>query len=123
MIGSRKAKNFSNIGEIIKSCDIGLSTVMLKKEIINNDIKFPNLKTKEDFVLWLKILKKEIQISAIDQDLLLWRRTKNSLSSSFLQKLLDGFKVYNYYMGYNFFISVYYLMCLSLNYIIKRIND
>ena len=123
LIGSRKAKNFSNIGEIIKSCDIGLSTVMLKKEIINNDIKFPNLKTKEDFVLWLKILKKEIQISAIDQDLLLWRRTKNSLSSSFLQKLLDGFKVYNYYMGYNFFISVYYLMCLSLNYIIKRIND
>ena len=123
LIGSRKAKSFSNIQEIIKSCDIGLSSVMLKKEIIDNDIQFPSLKTKEDFVLWLKILKKGIRISAIDQNLLLWRKTENSLSSSIFQKLLDGYRVYNKYMGYNFFISIYYLICLSFNYIIKRSND
>jgi teichuronic acid biosynthesis glycosyltransferase TuaG len=123
LIGSRKAKNFFNFREIIKSCDIGLSSVMLKKEILNSDIQFPNLKTKEDFVLWLKILKKGIKISAIDQNLLLWRKTKNSLSGSTLRKLIDGFKVYNNYMGFNFFVSTYYLICLSLNYLIKRIND
>jgi teichuronic acid biosynthesis glycosyltransferase TuaG len=123
LIGTRMAKNFSNINEIIKSCNIGLSSVMIKKEIIDGDICFPNLKTKEDFVLWLKILKKEIKILAIDQNLLSWRRTKNSLSSSIIQKLLDGFRVYNKYMDYNFVISVYYLICLSVNYIIKRAND
>ena len=114
LIGTRMAKNFSNINEIIKSCNIGLSSVMIKKEIIDGDICFPNLKTKEDFVLWLKILKKEIKILAIDQNLLSWRRTKNSLSSSIIQKLLDGFRVYNKYMDYNFVISVYYLICLSV---------
>jgi teichuronic acid biosynthesis glycosyltransferase TuaG len=123
LIGTRVAKNFSNIQEIIKSCDIGLSSVMLKKEIINDDIQFPNLKTKEDFVLWLKILKLGKEISAIDQNLLSWRRTENSLSSSIFQKLLDGFRVYNKFMGYNFFTSIYYLLCLSINYVIKRFND
>jgi teichuronic acid biosynthesis glycosyltransferase TuaG len=123
VIGIRKAKNFFNIEEIIKSCDIGLSSVMLKKEIINSEIQFPNLRTKEDFVLWLKILSKKIPISAVDQNLLLWRKTENSLSSSVFQKLLDGFRVYNKFMNFNFFISIYYLICLSSNYILKRIND
>jgi len=123
VIGIRKAKNFFNIEEIIKSCDIGLSSVMLKKEIMDSEIQFPNLRTKEDFVLWLKILSKEIHISAVDQNLLLWRKTENSLSSSVFQKLLDGFRVYNKFMNFNFFISIYYLICLSSNYILKRIND
>ena len=113
VIGIRKAKNFFNIKEIIKSCDIGLSSVMLKKEIIDSEIQFPNLRTKEDFVLWLKILSKEIQISALDQNLLLWRKTENSLSSSVFQKLLDGFRVYNQFMNFNFFISIYYLICFQ----------
>jgi hypothetical protein len=26
-------------------------------------------------------------------------------------------------MGYNFFTSIYYLLCLSINYVIKRFND
>ena len=45
--------------DLIKSCDIGLSTVIIKKETIDYQTTFPNLKTKEDFVLWLKILKKK----------------------------------------------------------------
>ena len=56
LVGNRKARDFDNFKDIIKSCDIGLSSVMLKKEIISDDIKFSNLKTKEDFILWLKIL-------------------------------------------------------------------
>ncbi len=51
----RKAKVL-NYDSLLKSCDIGLSTVMLNKKLIKrNKILFPNLKTKEDFVFWLKI--------------------------------------------------------------------
>ena len=46
-------KNFLRLNDLIKSCDIGLSTVMIKKTHLKTN-KFPNLKTKEDFVLWLK---------------------------------------------------------------------
>ena len=62
-----KAKTFENYKQLLFSCDIGLSTVMLKKKIITKTCKFPNLKTKEDFVLWLLILKKNIKIGSLEK--------------------------------------------------------
>ena len=118
IISKRNAKNFLRLNDLIKSCDIGLSTVMIKKTHLKNN-KFPNLKTKEDFVLWLKLLSKNVRIYGIDKNLAQWNKTKNSLSSSLIQKLLDGFKVYNYYMKFNFLKSFYYLFLLSLNYLKK----
>ena len=42
IIGSRNAKDMS-YKLLLKSCDIGLSTVILKKEIITSKIKFANI--------------------------------------------------------------------------------
>ena len=57
-ISKRHAKDFLNLNSLIFSCDIGCSTVMIKKTILNKKNNFPELKTEEDFVLWLKLLKK-----------------------------------------------------------------
>ena len=119
-IKERKARSFSNYKEILTSCDIGLSTVALDKKIISEKIKFGDLKTKEDFVLWLTILQENIVISGLDQNLSFWRKTNNSLSSSVIQKLIDGFRVYNKHLNFNFFKSFYLLICLSLNYLKKN---
>ena len=119
IVGHRKAKNFENYQSLLGSCDIGLSTVMIKKNIFTNDLKFPNLKTKEDFVLWLKFLKKNYKIFSINTDLTSWRKLNNSLSSSTLQKLIDGFNVYHKFMKFNFIKSLYYLMVLCANYLRK----
>ena len=43
--------------KLIKSNPICCSSVVIKKKILNG-IKFPNLKTKEDYAFWLKISKK-----------------------------------------------------------------
>ena len=60
IIGQRRARDLLSINDIIKSCDIGLSTVVLEKNIIvRNKIKFPNLKTKEDFV-FVNVIKKRL---------------------------------------------------------------
>ena len=117
-VSSRKARNFLNINDLITSCDIGLSTVLLRTNIIKSN-RFPNLKTKEDFVLWLNLILDNVKIYGMDENLVLWKKSKNSLSSSTLQKLLDGFRVYNSYMKFNIFKSIYYLLCLSLNYFKK----
>ena len=119
VLGERISRNFEKVDDLIKSCDIGLSTVIIKKEIIDSQTKFPNLKTKEDFVLWLKILQKDILISYFNETLSSWRKLDNSLSSSIIQKLMDAFKVYNYYMKFNFIKSFYYTICLSINYLKK----
>ena len=121
IIGHRKARDLLSINEVMKSCDIGLSTVIIEKEvIIKSNTKFPKLVTKEDFVFWLTLLKKNYKIYAYDSNLTNWRDSKNSLSSSIIQKLFDGFKVYNHYMNFNVIKSIYYLICLSLNYLKKR---
>ena len=119
VIGERIAKTFKNYKELLKSCDIGLSTVIIERRIFSENCQFPNIKTKEDFVLWLKILKEKNIFGSLDKKLTYWRRSKNSLSSSIIQKLIDGFKVYYIYMNYNFFKSLYFLLCLSFNYLKK----
>jgi teichuronic acid biosynthesis glycosyltransferase TuaG len=110
-----QAKIFKDYKDLLFSCDIGLSTVMLKKKLITNNCKFPDLKTKEDFVLWLLILKKNITIGSLDRNLTTWRKLDNSLSSSVFQKLRDGFKLYKDYMKYSYIRSLIYLFILSLN--------
>ena len=73
---------FTDYNELIKSCDIGLSTVILKKDLLKNNILFPGLKTKEDYVLWLKITREGQKISGYDKTLSEWRKCDSSLSSS-----------------------------------------
>ena len=118
-LSSRKARNFFNINDLAKSCDIGLSTVLLKREILGSN-KFPNLKTKEDFVLWLKLISNSVKIYGLDKELTRWRKARNSLSSSSFQKIVDAYKVYNIYMKYNMIKSIYYLICLSINFLKKK---
>lgn len=116
---TRKAKDL-NFNKLIKSCDIGLSSVILKKNILNNKVLFPNLKTKEDYVLWLKITKLGFIIHGINKNLMKWQESANSLSSNISRKLLDGYSVYRKYMRYNILRSLYSLLILSFNFIIKK---
>ena len=113
----RKAKNLK-FNDLIYSCDVGLSTVMIKKKLLIKDF-FPNLKTKEDYVLWLKLSKKGYIFYSLKENLVSWRQTSESLSSSLSQKLKDGYKVYRIYLKFSFIKSIYHLFLLSLNYLKK----
>lgn len=121
IIGKREARNFYQVSQLLKSCDIGLSTVMLSRKVLKN-LKFTNQKTKEDFILWLQILKNKIDIIGIKKNLVKWRKTSNSLSSSFIQKLIDGFNVYYKFMNFNIFKSLYFLFLLSINFLRKNVK-
>ena len=121
VIGVRKARNFQTINDLIFSCDIGLSTVIFNKKIFSKKIKFVKIKTKEDFVMWLNILKKGISIYALNKKLTKWTKSKGSLSSSITQKLSDSYLVYNNYMKFGFIKSIYFTIILSLNYLKKSI--
>lgn len=119
-IGRRLAQPILTYQDLLTSCDIGLSTVMLNKKIFNNYCKFPELKTKEDYVLWLKLAKKKIVLHGLNIPLTQWRATNNSLSANSIQKIFDAFLVYNKYLKFNFFRSCQSVFLLSFNYIIKK---
>ena len=118
--GFRKVDNDINFKKLINSCNIGLSTVLISKIIFNNDEhKFAKIKTKEDYVLWLILAKRGVKMMGIQENLTSWRKTKDSLSSSTFQKLKDGYKVYRNYLKYSRIKSLFCLIKLSINYILK----
>ena len=120
VIGFREAKKKLLYVDLLKSCDIGLSTVMVNKKVLFNQ-KFPNIKTKEYYVLWLKLTKKNIKILGINIYLTKWRKLTDALSSNNIQKIIDGFRVYSIHMKFGYIKSLIYLIRLSINSVIKKI--
>ena len=122
-IGYRVAKENLSFLQLQKSCDIGLSTVILKKNLFDNQkFRFGDTKTKEDYILWLSLAKNGIIIFGIKDCLVSWRKSKDSLSSSTFQKIYDGYKVYKVYLQYSRLKSFYFLFRLSLNFILKKLK-
>ena len=117
--GVMRAVNNICYDDLIYSCDIGLSTVMIHKSIKKFCI-FPHLKTKEDYVAWLRLSKKKVKLCGLKKILASWRKTKNSLSSSNFQKLTDAFRVYYIYERFGIIRSTYLVIILSLNAIKKN---
>jgi teichuronic acid biosynthesis glycosyltransferase TuaG len=120
LIGNMKVQDKLTYGNLMNSCDVGLSTVMIHSSL-KNIILFPPLKTKEDYVVWLGI-SKDFDLIGIDKSLVLWRKSKNSLSSSVIQRLKDGFLVYYRYENKNFFVSLIRLFLLSFFSLVKKIK-
>ena len=118
-LSHRTAHNL-RYNDLIHSCNVGLSTVVINKKILNKNMRFPNLKTKEDYVLWLKLSKRSHKFYGIDKKLVSWRYTPNSLSKSTLQKIKDSIAVYYKFEKMNFLKSIIFTFILSLNYLKKK---
>ena len=65
--------------------------MILEKKIVSSTCQFPNLKTKEDFVLWLLILKKGFKIGALKKSLTLWMKLDNFLSAPVVDQGIKAF--------------------------------
>ncbi len=105
--------------DLLKSCDIGLSTVTLSTDIAKKNL-FPKISTKEDYVCWLKIIK-ELGNFRCDQKIVaFYRRRKNSLSAKFFLKFINAFKVYYNYEKFGIIKSIYFTLRLSIYYLIKE---
>ena len=68
----------------------------------------------------MKLSQDGIKMQGLDQNLTSWRKNKDSLSSSIIQKLIDGYRVYRIYLGYGRLKSLFYLIILSINFILKN---
>ena len=116
----RKCKKKLNFKDILNSCDIGLSTVIIETKFLKkNKLSFPKIKTKEDYVLWLRTLQKIPFIIGINKNLTNYRKRKKSLSSNIFINLINGYRVYKFYMKMGYVESFYRLFILSINFLKK----
>tara|TARA_B110000971_G_scaffold28239_1_gene25280 strand:- start:2423 stop:3190 length:768 start_codon:yes stop_codon:yes gene_type:complete len=118
IIGYMLIKKLLNYNDLIYSCDIALSTVMINSKI-KSIIKFPNITTKEDYILWLSLSKK-FKIYGIQKNLTSWRKNNSSLEY-IIRKFKDAFIVYSKYEKFNFFKSIFFVLFLSINFLKKSI--
>ena len=118
-IGNLKVPKNISYNQLIRSCDIGLSTVMISRSL-TKDYLFSSLKTKEDYLLWIKLIRHLKNFKSISKDLVYWRYLKNSLSSSNFQKLGDAFELYRYHLNFSFLFSIFCVLRLSFYALIKK---
>lgn len=109
-----------NYKTLINSCDIGLSTVMIKSHLCKK-VLFADLGTKEDYVYWLRLSKIISTLPADDEFVAIYRIKKKSLSGTSIVKIKNAFKVYYKYESLSFFYSVLNVLKLSLYWFKKRI--
>ncbi len=107
-----KVKNKMEHKDFLKSCDIGLTTVVMKKVIFDN-FKFNKIRTKEDYLLWLQLSKSNYKFIGIQRVLSSWRINKNSLSSNTFQKIIDSFRIYYKFEKQNFLKTIVSIVVLS----------
>ena len=108
-----------NLTQLLKSCDVGLSTVTLCSDLAKENL-FPKISTKEDYICWLKIVKNLGYLYGDEQVTTLYRRRKDSLSSDFLIKFKNAFKVYNNYEKLGMLKSFFFTLRLSVYYLFKE---
>ena len=105
--------------DLIRSCDIGLSTVLLDANILKENL-FPNISTKEDYICWLNIIKKNPILFGDKEALAIYRKKNSSLSSNIIIKFINAYKVYNNFEKFGNLKSIFSTIRLSIYYLIKE---
>lgn len=84
---------FSYEDMLRKKATLGCSTVMLRKCAFN-DIVMPNIRTGQDYALWLKLLKTGKKAILLREPLTKYRIVPHSISRNKLKKALRQWEIY-----------------------------
>lgn len=92
------------------SCPIGNSTVIFKRDGLE-DVRVPLIRKRNDFALWLQILKKIDYCYGLDQVLTIYKKRSNSLSANKLKLGKYHWYLYRHIEKLNLPRSVFALFC------------
>ena len=84
---------------------VGNSTVVYNRKILGNQV-IPDIKKRNDFALWLQLLRQEKYIYGIKEPLVLYRVRQNSVSSSKVSLLKYHWRLYHFIENHNYLVSI-----------------
>ncbi len=110
--------------DLLKTCSIACITVLYDTDILGKVYMCENrnLDLREDYVLWLTILKKTDIIYCNQKYLAYYRITDSQKSGSKWKMVIPQYRVYRISERLNVFKSLYYMMCWTYNGIRKYIK-
>ena len=89
-----RSKDISDYGEVLKNCP-GNSTVIYDSVLLGK-FYIDNIKKRNDFVMWLKVIKKAEFLYCLDEVLSYHRERSGSLSGNKISLLKYQWQVYRY---------------------------
>ena len=91
---SRSQCAFGYRDMLLKKATLGCSTVMLRRTAFS-DLTMPNIRTGQDYALWLKLLKSDAgKAFLIDKPLMHYRIVTNSISRNKIKKARRQWSIY-----------------------------
>lgn len=115
----KESNSYLTYFNLLRNCNVGLSTVMIKKNKIPKNF-FPNTKTQEDLGAWLKYLQKNYKIHNFKKILTVWTDAKGSLSKNTVQKIRDLITILNNQKNITFLNKIKFFFCIVLNSIKRK---
>lgn len=92
-IGIRSVPKYTNKSMLLLCNTIGTSTVMMTRALLG-DRRFPPLKRRQDYALWLTLLGQDQNCLGFNEPLTQYRRHEGSLSAPRLQAIIATWRVY-----------------------------
>lgn len=107
-----------NYDGLMKQCVIGCLTVMLDREKIGN-LKMMNIRTRQDYVYWLTIMKHGHLAYGMPETLAKYRLVENSISSNKWKAAKRNWYVYRHIEKQSLLKSIWYFT----NYAFKSVKS
>lgn len=106
--------------DLLKFCPIGCLTVILHRELLE-DVKFRE-ESKEDYLLWLDILRTGVIAYRADGCLSFYRIGSSTLSSNKLAEIKKQFNIIYRLHEVSLFNSVIYIIHYGIKGLVKNLN-
>ena len=99
---------------LLKNTIIGCLTVMLNIEELGK-VQMPTIRTRQDFVLWLSILKKGHVAYGLQENLAQYRKVSTSISNNKLKAAKRNWEIYRQFEKLSFLKACYVFISYAWN--------
>lgn len=99
--------------QLLHQNSINCSSVLIRADVVKQ-YKMEHEDSHEDYILWLKILKRYQRACAVNEPLLKYRLSNTGKSGNKLKSAVMTFAVYRY-AGYGIVRSIWYFCCYAVH--------
>jgi len=118
MFGTFTTREFITYKSMLKTCSVGCLTAIYDTQVLGKQY-MPNIAKRQDYGLWLQILKDINGTKGIIEPLATYRVLGNSVSSNKLTAAVYQWKIYRDVENLNLWKSIYYFVHYAFYGIVK----
>ena len=109
-----EAPKYVSYKDLLKTCSIGCLTAIYDTQYLGK-VYMPVILKRQDYALWLKILKMIDKAYCLEESLAIYRTRSNSISSNKLKAAQYQWRIYREIEKLNIITSSYYFIHYALN--------